>query len=106
MSEILTKICAKIERRLSHINPFVNPNEIKGRVHELRDILAYLRRLESEPLVDDDEEIIEEIIPAEEKEVDLERGIDDYIEGCLGSLNGREIASCARYFYELGKNAR
>ena len=35
-------------------------------------------------------------------EADLEKEIDDYIKGCLGSLTGLEIASCARYFYELG----
>lgn len=39
-------------------------------------------------------------------EADLEKEIDDYIKGCLGSLTGREIASCARYFYELGFNAK
>ena len=42
----------------------------------------------------------------EHPEVVLEKEIDDYIKGCLGSLTGQEIASCARYFYELGFNAK
>lgn len=53
--------------------------------------------------------VLEEIIPSlqqEQPEVDLEKEIDDYIKGCLGGLTGREIASCARYFYELGFNTK
>lgn len=74
-----------------------------GKAEALKDLLSFF---ESEHLLDDDEEIIEEIIPVEEKDVDLKREIDDYIEGCLGSLNGREIASCARYFFNLGLNSK
>ena len=49
------------------------------------------------------ESILAFIDTLQEQEPELDNEIEEYINGCLGSLTGQEIASCARYFYNLGK---
>lgn len=76
---------------------------------EIERLHGYGKTIESEHLVDDDEEFIEEIIPVEEKDVDLSVEIERFYrsdEYKLAESLGRGFEATARHFYNLGLNSK